>query len=237
MAKITANNIQSGSITLNVLNTSVVNSISSSNSTSIAAFDQANTVATDLANFSSLYAGIEATQNTRIGNVETQTQAAFDQANTKFSSSGGSISGSVTITANLSVLGTTTGNVQIASSSSLANSIGYLGMPQSNLNPMSVSYTLALSDIGEHLYMVPADSNMTVNIPSNASVPFPIGTAIVTILDAGFKSNVVPQTGVTLRLAGNTAGSNVSRTLSEYSMASLIKVGTDIWYISGAGVT
>ena len=135
------------------------------------------------------------------------------------------------------IANTITGNVSIATNSSAANSIGYLGVPQSNLNPMSSSYTLTIGDSGEHLYMVPSSSALTVNIPPNSSVPFPIGTAIVTVLDAAFKSNVVPQTGVTLRLAGNTAGSNVARTLSEYSMASLIKVGTDAWYISGAGVT
>ena len=132
--------------------------------------------------------------------------------------------------------GPVTGNVRVANNSSQANSIGYLGVPQSNLNPMATSYTLTIGDSGEHLYMVPSSSALTVNIPPNSSVPFPIGTAIVTVLDAAFKSNVVPQTGVTLRLAGNTAGSNVARTLSEYSMASLIKVGTDVWYISGAGV-
>ena len=102
---------------------------------------------------------------------------------------------------------------------------------------MSANYTLTIGDSGEHLYMVPSSSALTVNIPPNSSVPFPIGTAIVTVLDAAYKSNVVPQTGVTLRLAGNTAGSNVARTLSEYSMASLIKVDTNLWYISGAGVT
>lgn len=85
------------------------------------AFAKANTVATDLANFSSLYAGIEATQNTRITNAETQTQAAFDKANsanvlaqaafnaanTKFSSSGGTITGDTVVTGNLTITGAT----------------------------------------------------------------------------------------------------------------------------------
>ena len=85
------------------------------------AFAKANTVATDLANFSSLFAGIEVTQNTRIGNAETQTQAAFDKANsanvlaqaafnaanTKFSSSGGTITGDTVVTGNLTITGAT----------------------------------------------------------------------------------------------------------------------------------
>ena len=225
------------------------------NSLAQAAYNQANTgggadsYARQTANSASsntiIIQGVDSTQNTNITVADSKAQAAFDKANganglaagayaaanTKYDSTGGTISGSVTLT------GTITGNVSIATNSSQANSIGYLGVPQSNLNPMSANYTLTIGDSGEHLYMVPSSSALTVNIPPNSSVPFPIGTAIVTVLDAAYKSNVVPQTGVTLRLAGNTAGSNVARTLSEYSMASLIKVDTNLWYISGAGVT
>ena len=84
------------------------------------AFAKANTVASDLANFSSLFAGIEATQNTRISNAESQTQLAFDKANsanvlaqaafntanTKFNTSGGTITGDTVVTGNLTVTGT-----------------------------------------------------------------------------------------------------------------------------------
>ena len=85
------------------------------------AFAKANTVASDLANFSSLFAGMEVTQNTRITNAETQTQAAYDKANsanvlaqaafnaanTKFSSSGGTITGDTVVTGNLTITGAT----------------------------------------------------------------------------------------------------------------------------------
>jgi hypothetical protein len=84
------------------------------------AFAKANTVATDLSNFTSLFSGIEVTQNTRISNAETQTQAAFDKANsanvlaqaafntanTKFNTSGGTITGDTVVTGNLTVTGT-----------------------------------------------------------------------------------------------------------------------------------
>jgi hypothetical protein len=70
------------------------------------AFAKANTVATDLANFTSLFSGIEVTQNNRISNAETRTQAAFDAANSKFSSSGGTITGDTVVTGNLTVTGT-----------------------------------------------------------------------------------------------------------------------------------
>ena len=151
--------------------------------------------------------------------------AAFAEANNKFNSSGGTFTGPIT------------GNVSIATNSSAANSIGYLGVPQSNLNPMSTNYTLVIGDVGEHLYMVPSSNSLNVLIPSNASVPFPIGTSIITVLDAAYTSNVVPTTGVTLRMAGNTLGANIARTIGYYSVASLLKVGSDSWYISGSGVT
>ena len=97
------------------------NQANAANQYANSAFAKANTVATDLANFSSLFAGIEVTQNTRITNAETQTQAAFDKANsanvlaqaafnaanTKFSSSGGTITGDTVVTGNLTITGAT----------------------------------------------------------------------------------------------------------------------------------
>jgi hypothetical protein len=97
------------------------NQANAANQYANSAFAKANTVASDLANFSSLFAGIEATQNTRITNAETQTQAAFDKANsanvlaqaafnaanTKFSSSGGTITGDTVVTGNLTITGAT----------------------------------------------------------------------------------------------------------------------------------
>jgi len=75
-----------------------------------AAYVQANT-----ASANTLYlSGVDLTQNNRLTAVETNAQAAFDAANTKLSTSGGSITGSLnvsqnlTVTGNLTVLGTTT---------------------------------------------------------------------------------------------------------------------------------
>jgi len=74
------------------------------------AYVQANT-----ASANTLYpSGVDLTQNNRLTAVETNAQAAFDAANTKLSTSGGSITGSLnvsqnlTVTGNLTVLGTTT---------------------------------------------------------------------------------------------------------------------------------
>ena len=55
--------------------------------------------------------GVDATQNTNITAVNTFAQSAYDTANTKFNSSGGTITGSVTISANNNL--TVTGNLTV----------------------------------------------------------------------------------------------------------------------------
>ena len=50
--------------------------------------------------------GVNTTQNTNITAADTKAQAAFNAANTKFSSSGGTITGDTVVTGNLTVTGT-----------------------------------------------------------------------------------------------------------------------------------
>ena len=64
-------------------------------------------------------------------------------------------------------------------------------------------------------------------------MPFTTGTAILVI--ASGSTTISPAGGVTLTWAG--VGTTGSRTLATYGQASLIKVGTDTWYISGTGIT
>ena len=104
----------------NALAGSAYDQANAANQYANSAFAKANTVANDLSNFSSLFAGIEVTQNTRISNAESQTQLAFDKANsanvlaqaafntanTKFNTSGGTITGDTVVTGNLTVTGT-----------------------------------------------------------------------------------------------------------------------------------
>ena len=71
-----------------------------------AAFGVANTNTTNIATIQ----GVDNTQNTNITTATTNAQAAFDAANTKLSSSGGTISGNLTVSQDLSV----TGNLFIA---------------------------------------------------------------------------------------------------------------------------
>jgi len=55
----------------------------------------------------SIIEGVDSTQNTNITNADTKAQAAFNAANTKFSSSGGTITGDTVVTGNLTITGAT----------------------------------------------------------------------------------------------------------------------------------
>lgn len=108
-----------------------------------------------------------------------------------------------------------------------ADTIGYRGIPQ---NSQTGAYTLILADAGKQV------SNTTGGfvIPANASVPFPIGTAIVLYNDSGSPQNV-SITSDTLRQA---ATSNTgTRALAGYGIATVIKVASTTWVISGTGVS
>ena len=127
----------------------------------------------------------------------------------------------------VNIFGTITSNVTVASNSSVASSVGYLGMPQ---NSQSSNYTLVIGDQGKHIYLT---ANGTITIPSNANVPFPIGAAVTIITNSGVTANVAISTD-NLILGG--IGTTGTRTVSPYGMASLLKVTANTWYISGAGV-
>jgi hypothetical protein len=108
-----------------------------------------------------------------------------------------------------------------------ADSIGYRGLPQ---NAQTGAYTLALSDAGKQV------SNTTGGwvIPANASVAFPVGTAIALYNNSG-SNQTISITSDTLRQAG-TANTG-SRTLAQYGLATCTKVSSTTWVISGAGLT
>ena len=107
--------------------------------------------------------------------------------------------------------------------------LGYKTIPQ---NVQTTSCTLVLSDSSKHIYYTGGAA--TITIPTNASVAFPIGTAI-TVINNGSGALTVSTTGLTVKFAGTTLTGN--RTIAINGMASLIKVASDTWFISGVGVS
>jgi hypothetical protein len=107
---------------------------------------------------------------------------------------------------------------------------GYKGLPQ---NVQNANYTLVLTDAGK---MISANSGgpYTHTIPANASVAFPVGTAIT--FQNGTSGDVtIAITTDAMFLAGTS--STGSRTLASIGLATALKVSSTTWVISGAGLS
>lgn len=106
--------------------------------------------------------------------------------------------------------------------------VGYINAPQ------STNTTLALTDQGKHVYFT-GGSTATLSVPTNASVAFPTGTTILVVNNNSGNLTIQNATsGVTFQLANGATG---NRTVATKGMATLLYVGSDTWYVSGAGVT
>jgi hypothetical protein len=104
-------------------------------------------------------------------------------------------------------------------------------------NSQSAAYTLVLTDAGKHIYHPSADTTARIwTIPANASVAFPIGTAVTFDNDFGAGAITIAITSDTLVLVG-PVGSTGSRTLAAGGQATAIKVTSTRWRISGTGLT
>ena len=103
-------------------------------------------------------------------------------------------------------------------------------------NSKSAAYTLVLADSGGHIFHPSADTTARIwTIPANASVAYPIGTALTFINQNGAGVITIAITSDTMRLAG--AGTTGSRTLAANGVATAIKVTATEWIISGTGLT
>lgn len=91
-----------------------------------------------------------------------------------------------------------------------------------------VSYTLVLSDAGKLIESNNGSAN-TISIPLNSSVAYSIGTQLIIAQYGAGKTRIVGIGGVTVRSAGGK-----SYIENQYGMATIIKIATDEWYLSGA---
>jgi hypothetical protein len=96
----------------------------------------------------------------------------------------------------------------------------------------TADYTAVLAD--QYQVLVPMNKATAVafKIPTNASVAFPVGTAI-TILNKGVGAvtiSAVTSGTTTVLSAGAVAA---SPTLAQYKTAVCIKTATDTWYVVG----
>jgi hypothetical protein len=112
-----------------------------------------------------------------------------------------------------------------------SSNIGYLNIPQ---NIQAGSYTLVLGDSGYHIYHALGAGAATYTIPANASVAYPIGTAI-TFVNMSATAISIAITSDTMYLS--SAGTTGTRTLAQYGSSTAIKLTSTTWLISGSGLT
>jgi hypothetical protein len=107
--------------------------------------------------------------------------------------------------------------------------VGYREAPQ---NSQTANYQLVLADRGKSILM--NGSSLTMTIPANGTVAFPVGTVII-IVNLNATSLSIDITTDTLTLANSTTTG--TRTLAQNGLATCVKIGSTSWLISGAGLT
>lgn len=122
-----------------------------------------------------------------------------------------------------------TGTATAADDAGSQNTLGWRDCPQV---AKTVSYQLVLSDRGKSIVM--NNAALTLTIPANSAVAFPLGTTIV-IININAAALTIAITSDTLTLANSA--STGSRSLAQNGIATIIKTGNTSWLISGNGVT
>ncbi len=97
----------------------------------------------------------------------------------------------------------------------------------------TADYTAVLADQYQVLEIMNKATAIAFKLPTNASVAFPIGTAITVLnIGAGTCTISAVTSGTTTVLSAGTVAAQP--TLGQYKSAACIKTGTDTWYVVGA---
>jgi hypothetical protein len=95
------------------------------------------------------------------------------------------------------------------------------------------TYTFVLGDANNELITASNASAQTYSIPTNANVAFPIGSQINIIQIGAGQVTINAVTSGTTTVLSNAATAAAPKLRVQYSSATLIKVGTDTWYVVG----
>lgn len=89
---------------------------------------------------------------------------------------------------------------------------------------------LALGDRGKHIYCT---NYVTIMVPYDYDVSFPIGSTIVVVNNSGGNISIIVDGGGTSLIVPGL-GSNSSYVLNNQGMATLLKVDVETWFMTGA---
>ena len=102
------------------------------------------------------------------------------------------------------------------------------------VNSQSAAYPIVATDAGKFLLHPTADNNpRTFTLPAEASINFSVGTVITFVNQINVLSIAI--TTDTMTLAG--AGTTGTRTLAANGIATVLKIASAAWIISGTGLT
>ena len=93
------------------------------------------------------------------------------------------------------------------------------------------TYTFAAADQNNVLVTLANASAITVTIPPNSSVAYPVGTVLNVAQTGAGQVTFAAGSGVTIVSNGATAAAPKLR--AQYSSATAIKISTDLWYVVG----
>lgn len=103
-----------------------------------------------------------------------------------------------------------------------------------SVNTQSTDYTLVISDAGKIIRNSSGSHEWTV--PPNSSVSFPTGTVISLRNGVGGGTITITRgSGVSIYVGGETTSKDPS--LAAGGLATLVKEDTNVWVVSGAGLT
>jgi len=97
----------------------------------------------------------------------------------------------------------------------------------------TADYTAVLADQYQTLTPMNKATAIAFKIPTNASVAFPVGTAL-TILNVGAGTCTISATTSGTTTVTSAGVVSASPTLTQYKTAVCIKTATDTWHVVGA---
>ena len=118
-------------------------------------------------------------------------------------------------------------------SGALTLSYDYAAGSKVTLNAQTATYTIVLADADQKLITMSVASANDFQIPTNASVAFPIGTVINVIQIGAGQTTIKAVTSATTTISSTGASSIAPKLRAQFSAASCIKVATDTWYVVG----
>jgi hypothetical protein len=164
--------------------------------------------------------------NGKIGINQPNPLYSLDVSGSGNFSSGLNITGSLSISGSESILGSLTVSGSLTVTGSFVATSG--SVTPLLFNRQTTNYTISLSDQGRVIEMNVGSGNI-VTVPSSSTVNFPIGTEIA-IVQRGTGTTLFTTASINV-LIDSYSGSLTMK--GQYAAASLLKVGTDEWYLFG----